>query len=148
MILRSLLLLGFLALLPNQAAAKYVPVFFSWGGETVSKVADFPDTPAFRIDGDYTDAGVIYKQIQVFFLPLWNYDIRWAGYIDASTYIPFTYAELQELANQAGVELPAKPSPPFWEIYGGKLVLLIVLGFVLMFAMAKGDADADDQGRA
>ncbi len=146
--LRYMLLLSFFAFLPSQVAAKSAPVFFGWGGETVSKVADFPDTPAFQIDGDYTDAGVIYKQIHVFFLPLWNYDIRWAGYIDASTYIPFTHAELQALANRAGVELPAKPSPPFWESYGGKLVLLIVLGFVLMFAVAKGDADAaDDQGK-
>lgn len=143
--IRAAALVGVLAAsIPGYAAAKYVPVFFSWGGETVTKIADFPDTPTFQNDGDYFDAGAIYKQIQVFFLPLWNYDVRWAGYINESTYIPYPHEELKTLANLAGVALPAKPSLSFWESYGGKIVLFVIAVFGMIVLLAKGSDDAVD----
>ena len=99
-------------------------MFFGWGGETIVKIADFPDTPNFQTtDGDYFDAGVMYKQITIFFLPLWNYDVRWTGYIDSDYYVELSPEEIQEFAVVAEVSLLQAPAAlPFWDRYGGKLI--------------------------
>ena len=114
---------------PGTAEARYTPVLFGWGGETVHKVVESPDTPRFLWEDDtYVDAGALYKTFTVFFVPLWNYDIRWVGYIGKSDeYLEFTQVELEELAAGANIELPQSPSLPFWDSYGGKLVFLLVV---------------------
>ena len=116
--IRAMALLSLLALLPGHAMAKTsLSPCSSVGAErSYSKIADFPDTPDFQsADGHYVDAGVICKQIRVFFLPLWNYDIRWTGYVTEDIYVPFHYAELQDLAYLAKIDLPVTPSLPFWK---------------------------------
>lgn len=113
---------------PSRVDAR--PVLFSLGGETTHKVADFPDTEEFQTaDGWYfVDAGIVYKQITVFFLPLWNYDVRWAGHIpNSSRYVDLTRSELEELATRANIALPQDPELPLWDRIGGKLVLVLLL---------------------
>ena len=111
-------------------------MFFSWGGETVLKISDFPDTQAFQTpEGDFVDAGAIYKQITIFFLPLWNYDVHWTGYINSETYIELSRADLEELAHLAQISLPQDLVLPFWDRYGGKLVLSLLLLVVLLYTI-------------
>lgn len=123
-----------------QAEARSMPVFFSWGGETIARVMDFPNTAYYRTgDGDYVDAGVIYKQITLFFLPLWNYDVRWAGYIGSEdSYIELSQSELEEMAQHSGWVLPSQPYISGWHAYGGKLVLLAVCALVVFVARSRG----------
>ena len=115
-LLTLLFLLGF----TSTASARKV-VFCSWGGETIIKMVDFPDTASFQTsDGRYFDAGAIYKEVQIFFLPLWSYDVRWAGYIDEENYVELNRNELNGLALLANVTLPPKIELPFWNRWGGK----------------------------
>lgn len=118
-----------LSLYFSSAEARYTPVLFGWGGETIIKVVDFPNTSQFKWRGaTFIDAGAIYKTFTVFFVPLWNYDVRWVGYIGKSDeYLEFTRAELEELASYSDTKLPQSPSLPFWDSYGGKLVILLVV---------------------
>lgn len=129
--------LSIFIVLANSAVgeAKSLPVFFSFGGETTAKIVDFPDTDHFLSQDGYVDAGVIYKQITILFLPIWNYDIRWAGYLeeDPYSYIPLTREELKDLAESAEVTLPEVPVLPFWTSYGGKIVFLILLLSLLWY---------------
>ena len=120
----------------HSAHAAKVPVFFSWGGEQIIKVADFPDTEDFKaLDGKYLDPGYRYKHISLFFVPIWNYSGQWCGYVgDSDHYLDLDKAELDVLAGAAGaagVKLPATPSLPFWDSYGGKLLLLAVFAFFI-----------------
>ena len=126
---------------PIEAKSSF-PVFFSWGEETIVKIADFPDTPDFQTkDENYFDAGVIYKQITIFFLPLWNYDVRWTGYIDSDYYVELSPEEMQDFAVVAEVSLSQAPALPFWDRYGGKLILLVLLAVLLLVAVASKSDD-------
>ena len=118
----------------SSARAAKIPVFFSWGGEQIIKVADFPDTDTFKLrDGKYLDPGYRYKCFSLFFVPVWNYDGQWCGYVgDSRHYLNLDKAKLDVFANVAGVKLPAAPSLPFWDAYGGKLLLLAVVAFFVI----------------
>ena len=105
-----------------------IPSPFGRGGAKLVKLAEFPDTDRFRTsDGEYFDIGVIYKQFVLFWIPVWNYDIRWTGYANESQYVDFDRSELRRLAHIAEVRFPSDIELPFWDRYGGKI--LILLGF-------------------
>ena len=105
-----------------------IPAPFSWGGEKLVKIAELPDADRFRnSDGHYFDIGTIYKQVTLFWIPVWNYDIRWTGYANESQYVELDRSELRRLADIAKVRFPPDIELPFRDRYGGKI--LILLGF-------------------
>lgn len=104
------------------------PIFFSFGGETSVKIADFPDTPEFQnTEGHYVDAGMKYKQVSIFFIPIWNYDEQWCGYISDKMYLDLSKERLDELASSAQITLPSDFQIPFWDKVGGKLLFITLL---------------------
>ncbi|TVQ16065.1 MAG: hypothetical protein EA367_21075 [Leptolyngbya sp. DLM2.Bin15] len=65
--------------------------------------------------------------MKLFFIPVWNYDGQWCGYIGSTEqYLNMDKAELDVYARFVGIRLPDTPSLPFWDAYGGKLVLLSI----------------------
>ena len=113
--------------------------FFSWGGETIEKVVDFPDTPNFQINNDYIDAGYRYKEITIFFLPLWTYDYAWCGYIpnNPTSYYPLTKKQVVSYAQMASITLPDTPELGFWTKWGGKLVLGLIIVIFFIYGLSK-----------
>ncbi len=105
------------------------PVFFEWGGEKIVKEMDLPNTPTFqRPDGTYVDVGYRYKQVAIFFIPIWNYDEKWCGYIgNDKTYLDMDRKDLSVLAEAASLKLPDEPVLPLWDSIGGKLLFLLIL---------------------
>ena len=126
----------FLLVFAFSSSLYSAPVFFSTGGEKLIKVRDFPDTPAFRTrSGKFVDAGYLYKQVTVFFVPVWNYEGRWVGYTGSDTrYLRISEKKLKAAAKKAGITLPDSPTLPFWDAVGGKLVIagLALLIFVVI----------------
>ncbi|MEZ5426541.1 MAG: hypothetical protein R2747_09770 [Pyrinomonadaceae bacterium] len=112
-------------IVPARAAAG----FFSYGGEEVIKVADFPDTKEFyHPQHGYIDAGYVYKQVSIFFIPIWNYEGRWVGHIGSEEkYLPMPKDLMDKLAADAGVQLPETPDLPFWEAVGGKIIFSLII---------------------
>lgn len=114
---------------PSIASAS----FFEWGGEKIIKVMELPQNSVIETEsGDsmHIDLGYIYKQVRVLFIPLWNYDGRWIGYIDDSgSYLPLTRLQLEDIS---GVQLPSSSPISLWERLGGKILLasLVLLYFV------------------
>lgn len=110
------------------------PVFFSFGDEKIIKVADLPNTKEYFMEnGQFLDAGYVYKQVSIFFVPVWNYDGKWAGYVGSDElYLPLTKAELDAIVAEANVTLPDTPPLSFWETVGGKLVVGLI--FLVIFA--------------
>ena len=125
------------------------PVFFSWGGETMLQVVDFPDTTDFQTEmGEYVDAGVIYRQIIFFSLPVWNYDIRWIGYLgNRYQYLQSDRTALEELARHAGLTLPQEPQLPSWHTHGGKLTLLVGCVFLVLIIQVLVSVSRKSQAR-
>lgn len=141
-----LLILAF-SLLNSQSAEARKPVFFSFGGEAISKVQDFPDTEAFQFeDGTYVDAGCIYKQVSIFFIPVWNYDVRWCGYTgENDSYVPLTKEDLDAMAKEADITLAETPSLSFWNSIGGKLVFLALIGAFIAYSIFSSDDEEEDE---
>ncbi|HEX4494469.1 MAG TPA: hypothetical protein VIE43_02265 [Thermoanaerobaculia bacterium] len=116
-------------LMAGARRASAIPIFFSWGDEKVIKVADFPNTEDFKTrEGKHIDAGYRYKQFSLFFVPVWNYDGQWCGYVgDSGHYLELDKAKLDQLAAFGASKLPDAPRLPAWDSYGGKVLLLVCL---------------------
>jgi hypothetical protein len=136
---RALAVAGVLAaltLLPTKASA--APLFFSWGGDTIVKFATFPEgIPFTNVQNKHFDAGICYRQVAIFFIPVWNYDVRWCGYVSAGEYIDMTRAEFEERATAAGVTLPSDPPIGAWDAYIGKIVFALLVGGYVLFRMRR-----------
>ena len=126
-----------------SVAAPVLSFFYEWGGEKIIKVMDLPNTETFKNEeGAYVDVGCIYKQISIVWIPLWNYDVRWCGYIgEGPNYLIMEEKNLSQLASQASLELPDGPSLPLWDSVGGKL-LLVIAGVVYIAIRDGSNADS------
>ena len=125
----SVIFLGLILLTFTPRAHAGIPIFWSYGGESYVKVAELPNIEDYKTsNGKYYDVGYRYKQFSLFFVPVWNYDKQWCGYIDKEQFIELTEPEVMELARASGVKLPKNVSLPFWEEWGGKLLFLSGLG--------------------
>ncbi|MCX7148546.1 MAG: hypothetical protein NTY05_03910 [Rhodocyclales bacterium] len=135
------------AVSPAYAFKLPIPVFFSWGGERIIKVADFPNTDTFKTrGGQHVDPGYRYKQITLIFTPLWNYDGQWCGYVDDSgRYLEIDKTKLDAAATAAGISLPVTPSLPFWEAYGGKLLWLVVIVVIAVVGKSGSKNDVNSK---
>ena len=141
--MRKLLTIFALLTFYGTAQAKK-PVLFTWGGETIEKVADFPNTFDYRsTDGYNVDAGYRYKQVTLFFIPIWNYDMEWCGYISDALYLDIDRAQLDQLSKAAGVQLPDDFPISFWDKYGGKLVFVGLFGVLLLFKSYSSNKNED-----
>jgi len=125
----------------SDVFAKGPPVFFSWGGDTFYKVADLPDTDQFKFNNDLVDIGVKYSEVQIFFLPIWQYDMEYVGIIpnDNDNYYDFSEQEVLELAKSASISIPpiSQISLDFWTAWGGKIVLVMLIALFVMFGLLK-----------
>ncbi|MEN9353166.1 MAG: hypothetical protein RL318_491 [Fibrobacterota bacterium] len=143
---RFLIAFTFLFLLfgASSAQAKGVPLFYSSGTEKIVKGAEFPDTDDFRTQsGEYIDAGYKFKQVQLFWIPLWNYGGEWCGYIGKDdAFIEIPKPALDSMATVAKVTLPAAPSLGIWNSYSGKAIIgLLLLGILAIVLMPAGKDD-------
>ena len=119
--------------------------FISFGGEKITKIADLPDTEEYQLEsGEYVDVGYMYKQVSIVFIPVWNYDLQWCGYVDDETYMDLSKEDLDAMAKEAGVTIP-DASLPFWDSIGGKLVFLLAIGAFIAYAVFSSDDDDEEE---
>jgi hypothetical protein len=119
-------------ILAAQGASAFIE--FSWGGEKIVLIADLPDNDSYKIDDKAVDIGVIYKQFKLVFIPVINYDKRWCLFSGGS-YWRYDKTVIDKIAAEAGITLPAAMKLPFWDAWGGKLVLLGILAAIVLFAV-------------
>ena len=138
---------GIITICGSNVFAKSAPVFFSWGGDSFHKVADLPDTDQFQINTDFVDIGVKYSEVQIFFLPIWQYDMKYVGIIpnDNNNYYDFSEEEVLELAKSASISIPpvSQISLDFWTAWGGKIVLVMLVTLFVMYGMLKNNKEEE-----
>lgn len=123
-----------------------IPIFFSWGGESIEKVEEFPDNESFMsADNHFFDAGIRYKQVSIFFIPIWNYDIEWCGYINDQMYLDFSKEELDSFASSANIKIPNEFQLSFWTEYGGKLLFALLVGGYLFISYVGSKQETSEQ---
>ena len=137
--LRLLMMACVLTLFGSAAFAKGAPVFFSWGGDSFYKVADLPDTYQYQFNSDFVDIGVKYSEIQIFFLPVWQYNMKYVAVIpnNSDSYYDLSNEEVMDLATSASISIPpiSQVKLDFWTAWGGKISLLLLIGLIVMYGM-------------
>ncbi len=141
----------------SQVHAKFI--FFGWGDEKIIQAMDLPNTDDFYIGKDdlnemfkghgitfdsstFIDLGYRMQQITIFFIPIWNYNGKWCGYIGSDSYYMMLGAEdFDEILPAYGLSIPDKPKLPFWDEYGGKLLLGAILALYIYFSYFVKDED-------
>lgn len=105
-------------------------VFYTTGQDIV-KVVDLPDNDGFKFEVtpgkfQYFDLGILHEQFSIFGIPIWNYGEK--SYV---LYKDDIYYELDEdwldAFREENVNIPMKPKLPFWDVYGGKLLVFLFL---------------------
>jgi len=146
--LKAAILIFILSIVGSSAFAKGAPVFFSWGGESFYKVADLPDTYEYKFNSDFVDIGVKYSEIQIFFLPVWQYDMKYVAIIpnNSDSYYDLNNEEVMDLAKSASISIPpiSEVKLDFWTAWGGKLVLALLIGLFVMYSKYEGRKEEAD----
>ena len=135
--LRLVLLFVLLLALTNKAEAK-IPILYS-NGEEIEKVMTLPSEYTIQAsDGQYyhADLGILHKQFSLFYIPLVNYgDETYVLYTDTKvgdydeTYVPISNSDIMQL-QQSYPDIPTTPELPFWDAWGGKLLVFILFGLI------------------
>lgn len=123
-----------LLLIVTGGARAGVPVMLTYSidKDVVVPLLDLPDTEPFMYRGEkfsgYVDVGYRYKQFDVCHIPLWNYEGQYCGYIPgAQGWLAIPEAKLKEITWGAGLRFPHTPRLPFWDAFGGKLAMLLLI---------------------
>lgn len=133
----------------SQVHAKFI--FFGWGDEKIIEVMDLPDIDDLYnpSEATYVDLGYRFQQVNIFFVPVWNYNGQWCGYIGKDDiYIPMTeedwsgfFYKHELIKVYHNLSFPDKPKLPFWDEYGGKLLIGIILVLYIYFKKDEHDLE-------
>ena len=117
-----------------------IPILFDIDDD-IEHVIDLPDTENYSVpdeDGEkhYFDIGIKHGQFTLFFLPIVNYgEKEYVYYYDNGFFSNYSFKTIpnEELSDlKQKYNLPDDPKLPFWDEWGGKIVLLlIILLFIL-----------------
>ena len=139
--IKVFVLLTLLVATSASASAKGgIPILYS-DGEEIEKVKDLPLREEFMIianDGRayHADLGILHEQFSLFYIPLINYGTeRYVLYTDQKigeydqTYWELSREEIAYLQSEIG-GIPSTPQLPFWDKWGGKLLLIGIIGII------------------
>lgn len=131
----SIIVAGFIfaAMMPSEAQAKKKAPLITFGGEKIVKVKDLPNDPFYKHPTyGKVDLGYKIKQVKILFIPVWNYDGEYVGYVGRDDLFIRLDAAVKARMEKDGVKLSGAPSLPFWEKIGGKLVFILVIGGLIV----------------
>ena len=129
----------------NRAEA--IPIFYSWGGEKISTLVDLPNDSSTFADAKrgHVNIGCIYKQFSLFWIPIWNWDVRccWQYEGDDSTYGELSDEDAKFFAADYGKKLP-KPKPDLWNRMSGKVIILAFAAFLVWGSIGGKKEDEEE----
>lgn len=135
-----------MSLSSNRAEAR-VTILYGNGPE-FEQMYDLPDSLTSEA-GNPLEFGVAFDQFSLFYVPIWNYgETEYAVYDrKAQTIYTLDEEDLAAFKEEYGWELPEKPGLSFWNRFGGKLILVVVLvalGGIWMWKNA-GSEETEEQ---
>ena len=137
---------AFLLILPEKAEA----FVWSFGGEKLTKVEDFPDTDEWLDEGGvYQDAYVIYKQAWILWIPILNWDARYVLSSASGEGVFYEFADASDKSRIVTKHGQPAGAIPFWDKVGGKMAwvaIAVILGFLKVGGkLTGGDKNNQDQ---
>lgn len=137
--MKKLLLMLMLTLPFFAAPAHALPMVYGTAEKSV-KVADLPGEEFTLPDGRRVAVGYCYEQFQLFWIPLWNWNEKYCGYVDEKSYTTASYEELIGISKIMGLDTSwddGKSKIPLWERIGGKVVLIAILLCLIAYSFFK-----------
>ena len=140
---------------PSKASAAKIPFIYEYSTNNIHCIKELPQefempSPSGNETVHY-DLGIMYDQLNVLMIPIWNSDAYYCLYHKVSD-DEIYYNEISEqdfqLFRSDFNDIPEDPSLPFWDRIGGKLlfsaIIAIFLGVCFLSAFNKDDDDDDD----
>lgn len=126
-----------------KANAKMVILYGN--GPEFELLTELPDSVTSE-DGNHLNFGITFEQFSVFGVPIWNYgECTYALYDKANETIysidEETIAYLKETYN---LTIEEEPKPGFWNRFGGKILVLIIIVGALVFLWKKHENDEEE----
>jgi hypothetical protein len=107
--------------------------------EVLKKVHDLPNTDEFKLDnGNHLDLATLHKEFNIaYILPLYVInEPKLVGFDEKTdTYYDLTQSQLDEVAAAQKLDLAKLNKLPFYTRYGGKLVALLLIAFIIWGAI-------------
>lgn len=137
-----------------KICAGQIPFLYS-NGIDIEKVLDLPTRDEFEIqapNGRYYhgNLGIMHEQFSLFWIPLYNYgENKYVLYSDVKngdydfTYVELSRDDIEYLQSEIG-GIPSNPELPFWDVWGGKLLVLAILGGFWFFTNPKNQVESDE----
>jgi hypothetical protein len=142
--IKTFLLLIVLLLSNIRASAKEIPIFYSYGID-VEKVIDLPEKEEYTIEDEngrsyHADLGIMHEQFSIFGVPLFNYgEEEYVLFYEGATdykYVDLSRDEIKYL-RELYPSISLTPELPFWDVWGGKLLALLIIGLIFLFTIIK-----------
>jgi len=133
---------------PSQAAG--IPIVYQFDSYTVEKIADLPQTDAFKVDNKHLDVGYAYKAWSFYWMPFWASTADgYVLYSETSTgysVIQLTPANHGVLKSILGRDPTAGHSFSLLSHIWGWAVLACLLGILLLYGAAKARSESTANG--
>lgn len=133
-----------------KANEEEFPSMFGGSYGIVEKIVDLPDCEELKVkfklrpDDEqgstaYLDLGVMFDCFRFFGLPVFCSDKQYVLYAEnpynllyssSVRYRELNAEDLDLLREAYGVDIPDEPKVPFWYAWGGKIVALLLIGFI------------------
>ncbi|MBV7433664.1 hypothetical protein KRX19_01390 [Cardiobacteriaceae bacterium TAE3-ERU3] len=143
--MKKIIALLSLAFAFTQAPALAAPIFVGTA-EKIVKVADLPDIPELELaPNQYLDVGYCYEQFQLIFIPVWNYNEHYCGYVSDDTYTETSKEELLEISSILEADTSwdnDDPKIPMTDRVWGKVGLVALLLMFIAYQASKNKKSA------
>lgn len=148
-----IVLLCVMASFVSAEAKGFLPIIYS-SGEHLVKVKDLPQEDIFTIEfreGQpyHVDLGIKHDQFSLFWVPLFNYGKEeYVLYTDKKigdydySYVPLTSEDVDYIRTM-GIDIPKSPKLPFWDVWGGKLLVVVLIGLLILIGFSRKQTEED-----
>ncbi len=127
----------------NSFSRGKIPVCFPC--EKIDLVKDLPDDELLKQGTSYLNLGYYYEEYGIIFIPAWlsskKYVLMNTG---GSTYYDLTKEQITELETKYDLDLTSNPLS-FWKKIGGKLIYIVVIGFLIWGQFSKDPEDENEE---
>jgi len=121
-----------------------IPIPVCFPCETLAEVKDLPNEEDLLESGSYLNFGYLYNEYGAVFVPIWNTKGRYVLINEAKdSYYDLTDEQLAAIVKAYDIDTSGNPLS-FWKKIGGKIIIIVLIGFVFLSYLGK-DPDEESQ---
>ena len=124
-------------------------IFFFGNNQEVSEVYKLPNEEYFQTDkGEHVNLGIVYKVFKIFWIPLFiTEDPTFIYTVEGKDDIYYNIDAdvVKSIAEEYNIDdVESLKKVPFWDAWGGKILVLVLILVFVFISMSTGGETADD----